>query len=38
MPSEDLKRFEQFEQDMRWMDREFDDLQARYPDEFAVVL
>jgi hypothetical protein len=37
MSSEELKRFEQFEEDMLWIEREFDNLQARYPDEFIAV-
>ena len=37
MAIEELKRFEQFEEDMLWIEREFENLRAHYPDEFIAV-
>lgn len=34
---EELKRFEQFEEDMLWINQHFESLKVRYPDEFIVV-
>jgi len=37
MPTQELERFEQFEEDMMWINQQFEDLKARYPDEFIAV-